>query len=213
MLNLKQVLNDLVDYTYLGHPKHALFKKFYVECVDKNMKSYHGVYNIRTHHIKVVNLYRDDASIVATTIHELAHHVDNMLRGDTDHSKEFYEAFKTLLYGALDMKLFSKEQFLSATKDASDSNKITKMIADYTAKDVNYKKDMLLITVTGGYEQREQLKARRYFWNNVNKVWEKEIAGSDKEAEERFLSRIGLKYVTKEPSLTFASKHTAQYRR
>ena len=93
MLKLKQVLNDLVDYTYLDHPKRALFKKFYVECVDKDMKSYHGVYNIRTHHIKVVNLYRDDASIVATTIHELAHHVDNMLRGDTDHSKEFYEVF------------------------------------------------------------------------------------------------------------------------
>ncbi len=140
MLQVKNILCDLVDYAYDdNNPKKDLYKKFYIEVSEQNKKSFHGDYNIKTHHIRIFNTYRDDASIIVTTIHELTHHIDNCNRGTSDHSKEFYTIFEHLLKTGLNMGLFSKEQFFAATADASDSKKVRKMIEDY--EPVNKQKD------------------------------------------------------------------------
>jgi len=188
MIKIKNILNDLVDFTYEDSEKLQLYKKFYVELIDKVLKTKHGDYFMPTHRIRIFNLYRNDAAIVATTIHELAHHIDNMNRGTSDHSKEFYVVFKELLYRALDMQLFSKEEFLEANRDASDSNKIAKMISEYLPKETGYKKDLKNIEVTNGFLYKELLKSRGYKWNGINKVWEKEFSYDEIEAEEQFLT-------------------------
>lgn len=207
MLKIKKILNDLVDNTYKDSDKIEEYKRFYVEMSPDTRKSFHGVYNIKTHRITIYNLYRDDASVVATTIHELAHHIDNCNRGDTDHQKEFYVEYQKLLYMALNMKLFSKNEFLNATRDASDSKKVARMIADYEPTDIGYKKDMITIEVHRGYEIREKLKNNGYMLNSINKTWEKEINLEEVAEEKRFLEDLGAEYdVNKNNNISFQKK-------
>lgn len=194
MFQIKVVLNDLVDYTYKESSKLEEYKKFYVEISEKDLKSKHGDYAGKTHHIRIFNMYRSDAAITATTIHELAHHIDYVNRGTTDHGKEFYAEFKKLLYMGLNMKLFSKEEFLSATKDAADSNKIAKMIENYCPVDIGYKADYKTVVVSNCYKQRENLKERGYSWNKISKTWEKDVRETDLTEETALLEELGVKW-------------------
>ena len=82
MFKVKQILSDLIDQTYEGNEKLDAYKRFYVELINEERKSFHGDYHIKTHRIRIFNLYRDEAAIVATTIHEVAHHIDAVNRGE-----------------------------------------------------------------------------------------------------------------------------------
>lgn len=207
MLRIKQILNDIVDTAYADSEKKDLYKKFYVEVSAQNMKSFHGDYRSTNHHIRIFNTYRDDASIVVTTIHELTHHVDFVNRGKTDHSKEFYSVFKDLLFAALDMNLFTVDKFLSATSDASDSNKVKAIIKDYVPKEIGYKNDKNLISVKNGYAAKEVLKSRGYMFNKVNGTWEREVESECMQAEKFFLENLYLQYeVTSATSIAFSKK-------
>lgn len=84
------------------------YKKFYIE-KGKNLKTRHGCYNSRTKHIIINNLYRDNSAIMATIIHEPAHHVDNCQWHTSDHSQKFYDIFFPLLRKGLDFGYYSKE--------------------------------------------------------------------------------------------------------
>ena len=175
MFKVKQILCDLIDETYAGSEKLADYKRFYVEMINEERKSFHGDYHFKTHRIRIFNLYRDEAAIVATTIHECAHHIDCINRGKSDHSKYFYDEFFRLLYKALDMGLFSKEDFLRANRDAADSNKIANAIKTYHPKALAYKEGLNFISVYNCYEHKDYLKGRGYYWNKVDKSWEKEV--------------------------------------
>lgn len=208
MLKMKNILCDVIDNTYGNSEKKELYKKFYIEMINERRKGFHGDYNGLTHRIRIFNLYRDDNSIVATTIHELAHHIDMIDNGATNHGKEFYDRFRQLLYTALNMKLFSKEQFLLATKDASDSNKIAKMLNEWTPQDIGYKKDVVTLELFNCYAQKEKIKAYGgYIWNGVNKVWEKELPVSEVDKEKLFLENNGINYrINTENTLSFNGK-------
>lgn len=188
MIQIKNILCDLADYAYRDNPKLEQYKHFYIEVSNENRKSLHGYYNEKTHHIRIFNAYRDDAAIIATTIHELAHHIDTCNRGRSDHSKEFYIVFEHLLKTALDMKLFNKEEFLAATADASDSGKIRNMIKDYEPVSVGYKENISIIRVHNCYDIKNELKERGYHYNSVEKAWETET--DDAAAEERYLKHL-----------------------
>ena len=197
MVKLKNILNDLIDYVYNDREKASTYKNFYVEVVNRNMRSKHGDYNSHSRHIRVFNLYRQDDAIIATTIHELAHHVDYINRGITDHQKEFYIVFKMLLYGALDMGLFSKELFLLATRDASDSNKIATMIAGYSPQSVSYKESKRVVEVFNCFNIKDKLKENGYKFNSINKTWEKEVELRDACVEEKILNELSVDYKVK----------------
>lgn len=207
MLQVKNILCDLVDYAYDdNNPKKDLYKKFYIEVSEQNKKSFHGDYDIKTHHIRIFNTYRDDASIIVTTIHELTHHIDNCNRGTSDHSKEFYTIFEHLLKTGLNMGLFSKEQFFAATADASDSKKVRKMIEDYEPVPIAYKKDVLIVRVRNCFDIKEQLKARGYHFNSIEKSWELET--SEVENEKKFLDNveIDIEYEVSDKYMSFQRK-------
>lgn len=194
MVEIKKVLNDVLDYTYKDSEKLERYKKFFVEITNKNMKSKHGDYNPRTHHIRIFNLYRADAAITATTIHELAHHVDTVNRGNSAHDDKFYEVFQKLLFTGLDMKLFTIEEFLTANKDASDSNKIVKMLERYEPGEIEYKKDMQRICVCNCYTVKDTLKQHGYHYNAIGKEWYKEVSKDDVQQETDFLSDLQVEF-------------------
>lgn len=207
MLRIKNILNDIVDVAYKGSDKLEKYKKFYVEVSDKTLKSKHGDYNGKDKHIRIFNVQRDDTAIIVTTIHELAHHIDWVNRGFSDHSEAFYEVYRTLLFTALDMKLFNKYKFESTMKDASDSNKVSKIIKTYTPKDAEYKKETTLFVVKGGYRFKEQLKNRKYMFNAINGTWEKEVSKADRNDEIAFMKWYDIEYSEKAATaITFNKK-------
>lgn len=123
-IEIKKVLEDIVFYTYKKEVSQEIYRKmlkFYIKFENKILNSYHGFYKYKDSSITIVNLYRTPTQIICTTIHELSHHVDYVLRGKTDHSKEFYHIFTKLLYTGLNMNLFSKKEALLMETDASDS--------------------------------------------------------------------------------------------
>lgn len=210
MFKVKKVLNDLIEKTYAGNELLDRYQKFYVEMIDKNLKSKHGDYNERTHHIRVFNLYRDDASIIVTTIHELAHHIDTVNRGKSDHGTCFYKEYTQLLYAALDMNLFSKDQFLSATRDASDSRKVAVIIDCYMPKESEYKKNKRFVAVKNAYAIKNELRSNGYAFNRLNKFWEKEVDDTEEclNHERQFLDDLHADYVMTDKILEFNTKQT-----
>ena len=180
MVKLRQVLNDIVINAYKDDFKES-YLRFFVEITGKTAKSQHGTYNIKTHKISIYNSWRDDESILCTTIHELAHHIDTCNRGDSDHQDAFYREFKRLLFTAMDMGVIHKEKFLDTAKDASDSNKIRKMMAEYTPNCIPYKSDAKTIFVYDCFEHKDALKALGYRFNGMSKAWEKEVSDTEEE--------------------------------
>ena len=194
MLQVRNILCDIIDVAYKDNPNIQRYKKFYIEMVNKNRKGKHGDYLLDKHYIHIFNLYRDDAAIIATTIHELAHHVDNINRGTTNHDKEFYEVFKVLLHTALDMNIFQIDDFLNANKDAADSNKIAKMILYYQPKNIGYKENLSKIIVKNCFDIKDKLKENQYKYNSINKTWEKEIDKSNIEQEKKWLNQLNASF-------------------
>lgn len=182
MFKIKELLCDIVANTY-GKECNPAYLRFYVEISEKNSKSYHGLYNERSHKINIYNTYRDDESILCTTVHELAHHIDCCNRGRSDHQKEFYAEYEKLLFTAMDMGIIHKEKFLETTRDASDSNKIRKMMERYEPNPIEYKQGKYVVSVYNCYAYKDFLKNRGYHFNGNTKAWEKEVANADEECK------------------------------
>lgn len=72
------------------------------------------------------------------------------------------------------MGLFNRWQFINATADASDSQKVKRMLEEYRPHPIDYKKDVKLIQVFHAYEIRKNLQKHGYKYNSVLKSWEKE---------------------------------------
>lgn len=198
MIQVKKILNDIVEVAYAGNPKLEQYKRFYVEISKKNLKSKHGHYIASQHKIVIFNTYRDDEAIICTTIHELAHHVDYINRGHTDHQGPFYKVYAELIYSALDMGVISETKFRETEKDASDSNKIRKIMDDYHSKEIGYKVGQYIISVQGGYEVKETLKATGYRFNGNGKSWDKEVAGQELEEQIKSLDELGVDYLVRD---------------
>lgn len=174
MFTLKEILGDIVTQAY-GTDCNPAYHRFYVEMANKNSKTYHGLYDTRNRKITIYNTYRENQAIVCTTIHELAHHVDFCDRKTTDHQKEFYEVYEKLLFAAMDMGIVSKEKFLLTTKDASDSEKIRKMMERYVPHEILYKKDAVTLSLSNSYAHRQYLQSLEFSYNGNTKAWEKEF--------------------------------------
>jgi hypothetical protein len=174
-VEVKQILEDIVFYTYKDKVTEEIYSKlikFYVKLENKVTNSYHGLYKYNDSSITITNLYRNQTSIICTTIHELAHHVDRVFRGKSDHSKEFYNVFSKLLYTGLNMGLFEKEEALKMETDASDSNKVKKIIDDYIPQKIDYKNDEKKIIVRNCYDIKDILKEKGFKYNSLSKTWE-----------------------------------------
>ncbi|MDY0944113.1 hypothetical protein [Priestia megaterium] len=89
-----KTLCDVVDQAYPleSYPDNK-FKNFFIDIKVKEMKSIHGRYYPHNRKIEVFNLSRPNGHTIATTLHEVAHHIDHCLRKKSDHSKAFYEIF------------------------------------------------------------------------------------------------------------------------
>ena len=195
MYYVKKILVDIVDHAYAGHPNLDRYRRFYVEVVtDKEYKSKNGDYHAKDRHLRIFDQGRSPENIVKTAIHELAHHIDTVNRGHSDHSRVFYQEYIRLLTSAIDMGIFSLEDFLETERDSQDGNKVRRMLRGYKPKASTYKADEVLIAVTDGYDQKDRLKKAGYSWNPSSKAWQKEVGLPQVKEEAAVLNDMGLQY-------------------
>ena len=174
-IKIRNVLLDIIQYTYDGKIDEYLYeryRKFYLICDSKQVKTYAGQYNPRDKSITIVGLTRNPKHIVVTTIHELAHHIDHCNRGTSDHSTEFYKEYEKMLHTALNMRVFQPED-VTCIEDVTDGKKVAKMIANWQPAYISYKNNEKTVKVFNCYEQKDKLKERGYHWQSADKSWEK----------------------------------------
>lgn len=194
---IKKILEDIVYYTYKGRVSDELYARmvrFNVNLENRIVGSYHGYYRYIDSYIGIVNLYRSQTNIICTTIHELAHHISHSIYGKTSHSKEFYEVFEGLLYTGLNMGIFDLSDAINMQTDASDSNKIKKILMSYVPNPIAYKQDKKRIVVRNGYTQKDTLKEGGFSYNGLSSTWEKVVATEDVPKYEEVLKILECKY-------------------
>lgn len=181
---------DIINHAYKDKEEKILkqYRHVYFEVSKKQLSSKHGDYSPTQNKIRIFNLSRDDESSFCTSLHELAHHIDYVNRGECDHSNEFYSVYKDLIKAAIEMGLITKDQILSLERDASDSNKLKKIVQELNVDKVEmYKADKEIIQVKNGFKIKEWLSHINYIWNGISQLWEKEIS---KENEEEELDKV-----------------------
>jgi hypothetical protein len=188
---IKRIMDDIIDVAYadVEGPMRLPLHTYTIEIMPKEVKSSSGMYNSQTKHIQVYNARLGQRHMAKCCIHELSHHIDQMLHGNTGHQAPFYEAYARLAYAAIDMGILTVDDFYHDTW-SSDQNKVRRIMDAYVPHAIDYTLPSdEIICVKNCYEQREHLKAAGYRWNSIEQVWEKQI--DDESAEVSFLASIG----------------------
>ena len=191
-LRIKRILNDVIDVAYADASPgmRARYKHFKLYIESDTRKSINGKYMYEDSSIHVYNVYRDARVIAITCLHELAHHIDRMKRGESDHQKPFYEEYTKLIHAALSMKLLKQNEDILQAANSTDRKKVQKIIDTWVPQYVTYKGfENKLVKVQKGYKKRDVLKERGYRWNSLEQIWEKEISSDEEDAEREFLKK------------------------
>lgn len=99
---VRGLVEEIIDATY---PRQGT-KDFTVEFLAKRDKKAHGDYSRDTAHIRIFNSFgKPKEHLIATLLHEVAHHVEYVLHGDTGHTERFYDIMHTLFSEAIDRDL------------------------------------------------------------------------------------------------------------
>ncbi len=105
---VKSALIELANYAFPALPKAD---EFTLKLLERSNPRAHGDYTFATHHINIYNaINKPKEHLVATAIHELTHHVELLLTGDTGHSKHFYKLLHELLGKAMELKLIDYDE-------------------------------------------------------------------------------------------------------
>jgi len=185
---IKQILIDIATDAYGKTPD-----KFEIEIFAQERKTFHGQYNPNKKLIQIYNLSRPTEYVISTTIHELAHHIEFTTYGQTGHSKRFYRILKKLLETAVE-KGYVKYNTIREKTDSVDLAQMEKYYGKIKAtydetKDKN--KDYTMMKVKNSYEIKEELKARGFFYNKQERVWQKKILKTDYNAEKEKIEALG----------------------
>lgn len=199
-VQLKRQMNDIIDVAYDDyHPNRVRqFKRFNLMCTDGMMKTRLGDcrWDSEKKSSRIRIFYLADESFAATlitVIHEVSHHIDYSLRGDSGHDAEFYDVHKRLLFAAIDMGILTKDDVVYSDSSAQNRHKLANMIRDYKPRIVEYKRDTVQIFVYDAFSQKEALKERGYRWNALDKAWVLETTNASVDEENEFLLASGLK--------------------
>lgn len=199
---IKKLLNDIIDVAYAGESAELRrrYKHFRLSILDSSLKSKNGDYNPKTGTIRVFNPYRDGRMIAKSCLHELAHHIDYVRRGESDHQDPFYEEYAKLIYAALNMKILDLKDCDDLNDRSSDSKKVGKILAAWEPAYVDYRfGDRSIVKVKNCYKQKDALKERGFNWNSIENAWEKELPSEDLEEELMALTALGVRDVESGP--------------
>lgn len=196
-VQLKQQMNDIIDVAYrrVSSADRAQYKRFLIDCYDLDMRSRLGdcEWNSleKTSNIRIVRMdSRTYISVLITTIHEVAHHIDYSQHGTSGHQAPFYTAYRLLLYAALNMGILTIQDMKESEYTGRSWGKVQKMLDEYRPEPVSYKPDSCSIRVYHAYQFKDALKARKYQWNGLDAAWTLETNTQRLQEEREFLAQL-----------------------
>lgn len=201
-VRLKQQMNDIIDVAYRERSEAQIrqFKRFTISCMDKEFKSKNGDcrhMSDKSSQIRIAKLecapYR---AILLTTIHEVSHHIEFSMRGESGHSSEFYKVHLELLFAAFDMGILSKEDVLNSGSTSRSLNRVIikrNMLDSYVPHPTDYKQNVVQVFVYNCFAIKDILKSRGYKWNKLDSAWVLETTNSKIDSEKEFLLENNIK--------------------
>lgn len=168
----KLILDDIITYTYDDIDEYTVcrYLNYQLNFIGKELKSKNGECSMEGE-ISIYNLSRKPKDIWITLIHEMAHHIDIIKRGTTDHKQEFYDIMQQLLFTALDMGILDESDILLYS-GSTTVKKIKNMLSEYEKRPILYKKEFMVIKVYNAYKVKNILKKAGYTYNPEAKAWE-----------------------------------------
>lgn len=199
-VQLKRQMNDIIDVAYQNKSSavKGQLKRFTIYCTDEMQKTRLGTCRFKkedkTSFIRIFAMGNEGyKEILVTTMHEVSHHVDYSLRGESGHDAPFYLAHKKLLFAAFDMGILTKDDVVNSGSNARNRNKLAKMMDEYQPNPVSYKQDTAQVFAYNAYPVKNALKARGYQWNGLDMAWVLETKETSVDAEKELLLSLGLK--------------------
>lgn len=171
---IKGTIDTILKYTYPNDYKDYL--SYFIRIRPKELKSKHAHYIRKERMIEIFNLSRESRFLLITCIHEIAHHVEYEIYGDSGHDKSFYEIMQELYLTAVGLKLLNlcdvSDQF-----DTADRRCMVSYFGEPIDWEVPIIPDMekRMLIVKDGRSFKDRLRSREFYWFTVSQTWQKEF--------------------------------------
>lgn len=186
---IKELLDLIIKTTY---PNNKILP-YYLKIQNRDLKTKNGCWQKKNTEafatITVFNLERGTKEILKTNVHEISHHVEFSIYGETGHSKRFYSIYKRLLETAIRLGLLTFKEI----EDLYDIQQLIVAHGPITAKHNSLKhliSGKSIIKVNKSFAIKDVLKERNYTYNSLEQNWIKELDDSLVEREVEYLSTI-----------------------
>lgn len=195
ILKLRGMQHRVIDqaFSFMSQADRERYKRYFIE-IKGNSKSIGGCYEKEKKKITLKNATSyTPVQVFFISLHELAHHIECIQRGATDHADGFYKIYKVLLYAAFDLEYLNKNDLYWYSENAhlSDGKKIFSYAAKYSKKqEPPLVESKAVISCYNSYLCKDALKGRGYIYNALDKCWIKEISLGEVEAEKNILKSI-----------------------
>lgn len=145
--DLKKNFNDvikswLVELANIAYPDLEGVSNFNLELLEEVNPSAHGSYETNNSTIRIYNaINKSREHLFATAIHELTHHTEYLLYGDTGHSPRFYGILYDYLSIAMGIERFNfdyNEAKRLKMFDSNDLNQMEKLFGSPKKKDMQF---------------------------------------------------------------------------
>lgn len=182
------MLRTIADETYPGR-----IGWFSVDMLPDEFASKHGDYHRKTKKIRIMNLSRGVGAILATTIHELAHHCEVCNTGSTGHGETFYLTMRDLMITAMKHGWVQHHdlQGLATGNAPSDRVFIRKFGEELGQVKSCMTGNTNIIKVFDGFAIKDGLKAAGYNWSKLELCWAKEVPVDEVGQETSFVAGLG----------------------
>ncbi|MBO0455813.1 hypothetical protein JZO77_03545 [Enterococcus hulanensis] len=171
---IKGTIDTILKYTYPNDYKDYL--SYFIRIRPKELKSKHAHYIRKERMIEIFNLSRESRFLLITCIHEISHHVEYELTGDSGHDKSFYEIMQELYLTAVGLKLLNLTDIADQFDTANGRNMI-KYFGEPIDWEVPIIPDMekRMLIVKDGRLFKDRLRSREFYWFTVSQTWQKEF--------------------------------------
>jgi hypothetical protein len=182
------MLRTIADETYPNR-----IGRFSLDMLPDEFSSRHGDYDRKTRKIRIVNLSRNIGAILATTIHELAHHCEVCNTGTTGHRDTFYITMRDLMITAMKHGWVVQDDLRGLENGNAPSDRvfIKKFGADLSKIKTATPCNTSIVKVFDAFAIKDTLKSSGYQWSKLELCWAKEVPVERVEHESQFLAACG----------------------
>ena len=182
------MLRTIADETYPNR-----IGQFSLDMLPDEFASRHGDYDRKTKRIRIMNLSNSVGAILATTIHELAHHCEASNTGKTGHSETFYLTMRDLMVTAIKHGWVLPDDLQELAGGNAPSNRVFLRKFGDELKQVKSSEtnSTSIVKVFDAFAIKDALKAAGYGWSKLELCWTKEVHADQVEQETRFVAACG----------------------